>query len=49
VNEPVGGDWQLISQSLPSVKVDAATFRFDVKVKAHSSAKVSYRVRVRYC
>jgi hypothetical protein len=49
MNEPVGGDWQLVAQSQPSVKVDAATFRFDVPVKARSSAKVSYRVRVRYC
>jgi hypothetical protein len=49
MNEPVGGDWQLVAQSQPSVKVDAATFRFDVPVKARSRAKVSYRVRVRYC
>ncbi|MES1187439.1 MAG: DUF4139 domain-containing protein [Myxococcales bacterium] len=49
VNEPAGGDWQLLSQSLPSVKVDAATFRFDVKVPARSSSKISYRIRVRYC
>ena len=49
MNEPAGGDWELLSQSQPSVKVDAATFRFDVKVKARGSAKVSYRIRVRYC
>jgi hypothetical protein len=49
MNEPAGGDWQLLSQSQPSVKVDAATFRFDVKVPARGSAKVSYRIRVRYC
>lgn len=49
VNEPAGGEWQLLSQSQPSVKVDAATFRFDVKVPARANAKVSYRIRVRYC
>jgi hypothetical protein len=49
MNEPAGGDWELLSQSQPSVKVDAATFRFDVKVPARGSSKVSYRVRVRYC
>lgn len=49
MNEPAGGDWELVAQSQPSVKVDAATFRFDVRVKARSSTKVSYRVRVRYC
>lgn len=49
LNEPAGGDWELLAQSQASVKVDAATFRFDVKVPARGSAKVSYRVRVRYC
>jgi hypothetical protein len=49
MNEPAGGDWELLSQSQPSVKVDAATFRFDVKVPARGSSKVSYRIRVRYC
>lgn len=49
MNEPAGGEWELLSQSQPSVKVDAATFRFDVKVPARASSKVSYRIRVRYC
>lgn len=49
MNEPAGGDWELLSQSQPSVKVDAGTFRFDVKVPARGSSKVSYRIRVRYC
>jgi hypothetical protein len=49
MNEPAGGDWELLQHSQPFVKVDAGTFRFDVKVPAHGSAKVSYRIRVRYC
>lgn len=49
MNEPAGADWELLSQSQPSVKVDAATFRFDVKVPARGSSKVTYRIRVRYC
>ncbi len=49
MNEPVGGDWQLLSQTHPSLKVDAATLRFDVKVPARGSSKVAYRIRVRYC
>ncbi len=49
MNEPAGADWELLSQSQPAVKVDAATFRFDVKVPARGSSKVSYRIRVRYC
>jgi hypothetical protein len=39
----------VLSHSQPFVKVDAATFRFDVKVPARGSSKVSYRIRVRYC
>jgi hypothetical protein len=49
ISEPAGGDWQVLSHSQPFVKVDAATFRFDVKVPARGSSKVSYRIRVRYC
>ncbi|RYZ03434.1 MAG: DUF4139 domain-containing protein [Myxococcales bacterium] len=49
VSEPVGGDWQVIQHSQPFVKVDAGTFRFDVKVPARGATKISYRVRVRYC
>jgi hypothetical protein len=49
MNEPVGGDWQVLEHSQPFVKVDAATLRFEVKVPARGSAKVTYRIRVRYC
>jgi hypothetical protein len=49
VNEPVGGDWEVLQHDQPFVKVDAATLRFDVKVPARSSSKLTYRVRVRYC
>jgi hypothetical protein len=49
VNEPVGGDWEVLSPSQPFVKVDAGTFRFDVQVPARGKSKVTYRVRVRYC
>lgn len=49
VNEPVGGEWQVVQHSQPFVKVDAATFRFDVKVPARGATKLTYRVRVRYC
>lgn len=49
VNEPIGGDWQVLEHSQPFVKVDAGTFRFDAKVPARGASKISYRVRVRYC
>jgi hypothetical protein len=49
LDEPAGGEWELISHSQPFVKVDAESFRFDVKVAARGATKVSYRIRVRYC
>jgi hypothetical protein len=49
MNEPAGGEWELLQHSLPFVKVDAATFRFVVKVPARGATKVTYRIRVRYC
>jgi hypothetical protein len=49
LNEPAGGDWEVLQHSQPFVKVDTATFRFELKVPARGSSKISYRVRVRYC
>ena len=49
INEPAIDEWELLSQSQPSVKVDATTLRFDLKVPARGSSKVSYRIRVHHC
>jgi hypothetical protein len=47
--EPVGGDWEVLSSSIPHVKKDAFTFTFDVKIPARGETKVKYRVRVKWC
>ena len=47
--EPIGGDWEVISSTLPHAKQDAFTFTFDVKIPAKGEAKVKYRVRVKWC
>lgn len=47
--EPVGGDWEVVSSSLPTHKEDAHTFTIDVKVAARASTKVTFKVRVRWC
>jgi hypothetical protein len=47
--EPAGGDWTIVSSSLPPNKKDQQTFTFDVKLAAKSEVKVTYRVRVRWC
>ena len=49
VIEPAAGDWEIVSSSLKAVKEDANTFSFHVPVPARGSAKVEYRVRVRWC
>jgi hypothetical protein len=49
VYEPIGGDWEVLTSSLPFVKKDANTFTFDVAVPARGETKVTYRVRVRWC
>jgi hypothetical protein len=49
VIEPAHGDWEIVSSSLTATKDDAQTFRFEVPVAARGSARVEYRVRVRWC
>lgn len=48
VVEPIPGDWQMLSTSLPAVKGDAHTAVFQLPVPADGEAKLVYRVRMRY-
>ena len=47
--EPVGGDWTILSSSLPVQKKDSSTFTFSVKVPARGKTNVTYKVRVKWC
>lgn len=49
VNEPAGGDWEILASSLPATKKDANAFTFDVRLAPRSETKLTYRVRVRWC
>jgi hypothetical protein len=49
VVEPASGDWEIVSSSQKATKDDARTFSFRVPVPARGSARVEYRVRVRWC
>ncbi|MGD8495917.1 MAG: hypothetical protein PVF05_06970 [Gemmatimonadales bacterium] len=49
VVEPVGGDWEVVSASRAAKKLDAHTFKFEIKVPARGEEKITYRVRVRWC
>ena len=48
VRQPVGGDWTLLSSSLPGLKKDAGTLEFQVPVPANGRATLTFRVRVRW-
>ncbi|MGH7964512.1 MAG: DUF4139 domain-containing protein, partial [Candidatus Binatia bacterium] len=47
VNEPVPGDWEVLSASQKYEKADAHTLRFDVLVPKDGEVKITYRVQVR--
>jgi hypothetical protein len=49
VYEPIDGDWQILSSSMPYDKKDAHTFTFTAKVPARGETKITYRVRVKWC
>ncbi len=48
VQEPIPGDWNVISESLPHVKLNAGLAEWKVPVAAESETKLSYRVRVKH-
>ncbi len=48
VIEPVPGDWQVLAASHPAEKIEAHTLRFQVPVAKGGTAKLNYRVRIRY-
>ncbi|HKX26136.1 MAG TPA: DUF4139 domain-containing protein [Blastocatellia bacterium] len=48
VNEPIGGDWEIINSSFPAEKTAAFAARFNVPVAKDGEAILTYRVRVKY-
>src|SRR5438552_4548055 len=48
VNEPIGGDWEMVSSSFEAKKTAAFAAQFNVPVAKDGEATLSYRVRVRY-
>jgi hypothetical protein len=47
VNEPMPGDWEVLSASHKYEKPDAHTLRFDIPVPKDGEVKITYRVRVK--
>lgn len=48
VNEPIGGDWEMLSSTFEARKTAAFAAQFNVPVAKDGEATLSYRVRVRY-
>jgi hypothetical protein len=48
VNEPIGGDWEIVSSTFPAEKTAAFAARFNVPVAKDGEAALSYRVRVKF-
>jgi hypothetical protein len=48
VNEPIGGDWEMVSSTFEAKKTAAFAAQFQVPVAKDGEATLSYRVRVRY-
>jgi hypothetical protein len=48
VNEPIGGDWEMLSSTYPAKKTAAFAAQFQVPVKPNGESVLKYRVRVRW-
>jgi hypothetical protein len=48
VNEPIGGDWEMLSSSYSAQKTAAFAARFEVPVAKDGESRLTYRVRVKY-
>ncbi len=48
VEEPIPGDWEMLSNSHPYEKLQAHTIRFEAPVAKDKEVKVKYRIRFRY-
>jgi hypothetical protein len=48
VNEPIAGDWRMLTSTHSGTKTDAWAAQFTVPVAASGEAVLSYRVRVRW-
>jgi hypothetical protein len=48
VNEPIGGDWEMLSSSYKYTKTSAWAAQFDVPVKANGESVLKYRIRAKW-
>jgi hypothetical protein len=48
VNEPIGGDWEILSSTFPAKKTAAFAAQFNVPVKSNGESVLNYRIRVHW-
>jgi len=48
VNEPIGGDWEMVSSTFEAKKTAAFAAQFNVPIAKDGEATLSYRVRIKY-
>src|SRR5499433_962186 len=48
VNEPIGGDWEMVASTYEAKKTAAFAAQFNVPVAKDGESTLSYRVRIRY-
>jgi hypothetical protein len=48
VNEPIGGDWEMLNSSFKSTKTGAFAAQFEVPVAKDGTAVLKYRIRARW-
>jgi hypothetical protein len=48
INEPIGGDWEMLSSTYPATKTAAFAAQFNVPVKPNGESVLTYRVRVKW-
>ena len=48
VNEPIGGDWEMVDSTFPAKKTAAFAAQFNVPVAKDGSSVLRYRVRVHW-
>jgi hypothetical protein len=48
VNEPIGGDWEMLQSSHKWIKTDAWAARFQVPVEKDGTSVLKYRIRARW-
>lgn len=48
VQEPIGGDWSILSESAPHIKINSHLAEWKIKVPAEGETKLTYRAIVKY-